>query len=141
MRWLLLGLCCLAAGLAFGLRHLPPAWDPRTPLDLTAPPNLLTGAKLGWMARHPETCFAAFALSGIPVDRVPDRASEVGCGLQDVVRLAGAVRAAPGVPLVTCPWPPPGCCSSATPCSPPRNATSAVPWRACATSAAMPAAT
>ncbi len=103
MRWLFLSLCILGGLLALGLRHLPPEWDPRTPLNLGAPPNLLTGLKLGWMTQRPEACFAAFAASGIPLVRVPDRASEIGCELQDVVRLPTEARAVPGVPLVTCP--------------------------------------
>ena len=63
MRWLF-GFLFLALVVGLALRHLPPAWDPRTPLDLTAPPNLLTGWKLTRMAWQPEQCRAAFAASG-----------------------------------------------------------------------------
>src|SRR3954465_4291918 len=88
---------------AIALRPLPPEGDPRTPLDLTAAPDALTGLKLRWMTMRPEACFAAFALSGIRVLRVPDRPSEAGCEVENAVRLAGAVRAAPSAPIVTCP--------------------------------------
>lgn len=102
MRWLF-GFLVLVLLLALALRHLPPAWDPRTPLDLNAPPNLLTGWKLTRMAWQPEQCRAAFAASGIAVSPVPDRNSDDGCALQNVVRLPAALRVSPGGPVVTCP--------------------------------------
>lgn len=102
MRWLL-GSLLLALILGLALRHLPPAWDPRTPLDLNAPPNLLTGWKLTRMAWQPEQCRAAFAASGIAISPMPDRASDDGCALQNVVRLPAALRVSPGGPVVTCP--------------------------------------
>lgn len=102
MRWLL-GSLLLALILGLALRHLPPAWDPRTPLDLNAPPNLLTGWKLTRMAWQPEQCRAAFAASGIAVSPVPDRSSDDGCALQNVVRLPATLRVSPGGPVVTCP--------------------------------------
>lgn len=102
MRWLF-GFLFLALAVGLALRHLPPAWDPRTPLDLTAPPNLLTGWKLTRMAWQPEQCRAAFAASRIALFPVPDRASEDGCALRDAVRLPAALRLAPGGPVVSCP--------------------------------------
>jgi hypothetical protein len=102
MRWLL-GSLLLALLLALALRHLPPAWDPRTPLDLTAAPNLLTGWKLTRMAWQPEQCRAAFAASGIAISPVPDRASGDGCALRDAVRLPARLRVSPGGPAVSCP--------------------------------------
>lgn len=102
MRWLAL-LALVAALLALGLRHLPPDWDPRRPLDLTAPPNALTGLKLHWMTARPEACFAAFAASGIPVTRVADRRSGEGCAIENAVRLTGTLRALPADPVTTCP--------------------------------------
>jgi hypothetical protein len=102
MRWLAL-LVLVAALLVLGLRHLPPAWDPRRPLDLTAPPNALTGLKLHWMTARPEACFAAFAASGIAVTRVPDRRSGEGCAIENAVWLTGALRASPADPVTTCP--------------------------------------
>jgi hypothetical protein len=102
MRWLIV--LILVGGLAaLGLRYLPPAWDPRTPLDLTAAPNVLTGLRLQWMRLRPEACFAAFAASDIAVTRVLDRASDVGCEIEDAVRLPGIVRIVPPNPVVTCP--------------------------------------
>ena len=128
--------------MAIGLRHVPPAWDPRLPLDLTAPPNLLTGAKLGWMAQRPEACFAAFAASGIPVVRVPDRASDIGCELQDVVRLPGPLRLAPGVPPVTLPAGRGlGAVRAEHAAAGGGDGISAARWWGCATSGPMPAAT
>ena len=100
---MLLLLFLLSAVLAIGLRYLPPAWDPRTPLDLSAPPNALTGLKLRWMMHRPEACFAAFAVSGLAVSRVPDRPSTEGCAVENALRLVADVRLAPSQPIVTCP--------------------------------------
>lgn len=92
----------LAALVWLGLRLLPPEWDPRAPLDLTAAPNAVTGLKLRWVRTSPEACFAAFEASRIPVTRVPDRPSEVGCGLENALRLPTALRMSPSTPVVTC---------------------------------------
>lgn len=72
------------------------------PLDLTAAPNLVTGFKLRWVRTSPQACFEAFAASGIAVTRVPDRPSEVGCGLEDAVLLPSTLRMSPAQPVVTC---------------------------------------
>lgn len=101
MRPLLLLILLAAAGL-LALRFLPPEWDPRVPLDLRAEPGLMTGVKLRRIAADPEACFAAFPASGIAVERLPDRPSEVGCGIEDTVILPAAVRPIPRGPAVTC---------------------------------------
>ena len=85
-----------------GSRWLPPEWDPRQPLDLTAAPNLMTGLKLRWARQSPEACFAAFAASGMAVTRVPDRPSDQGCELANAMRLPTSLRISPAVPVVTC---------------------------------------
>lgn len=85
-----------------GLRHLPPAWDPRTPLDLTVEPGPLTRWKLGRLARDPAACFAAYEASGLAIRRVPDRTSDVGCAIEAAVVLPSAARAVPPGPVVTC---------------------------------------
>lgn len=91
------------AGLAFlALRHLPPEWDPRAPLDLKAEPGPVTDLKLWRIAREPQACFAAFAASGMTPVRVPDRPSEVGCGVENAVQLPAGVRTSPRDPVVTC---------------------------------------
>jgi hypothetical protein len=101
MRWLMV-LAALLSLCAIGLRYLPPEWNPRAPLDLTAAPNLLTALKLRWVRMSPEACFAAFEASHIAVTRVPDRPSEVGCGLENAVQLPSALRMSPSQPVVTC---------------------------------------
>ncbi|WP_162530556.1 extensin-like domain-containing protein [Rhodovastum atsumiense] len=102
MRWLL-GLALLFGLVALGLRHLPPEWDPRRPLDLTAAPNALTGLKLRALQLQPDLCPAAFTGSGLPFLPVPDRPADNGCAIEHAVRLTGPVRAMPANPVVTCP--------------------------------------
>lgn len=82
---------------------LPPAWDPRTPLDLREPPGLLARYKLSRMAREPGLCAASFALSGIPLHPLPPQPPREGCGIADPVRLATDLRFLPGPPVVNCP--------------------------------------
>lgn len=101
VRRLLILAVLLAAGFLL-YRHLPPEWDPRTPLDLRSEPGLMTGFKLGRIAANPEACFAAFAASGLPATRVPDRRTENACSIEDAVVLAGDVRITPRGPTVTC---------------------------------------
>jgi hypothetical protein len=97
----LAGLVGLAAVLFLG--RLPPAWDPRTPLDLQAPPNALTGWKLALLHGSPDACRATFAASGIAVSPVADRGSDVGCSVENAVRLPAGLRMLPAEPVVTCP--------------------------------------
>lgn len=94
-------LVLLAAGI-LGLRHLPPEWDPRVPLDLRAAPGPMTGFKLRRLAADAEACFAAFAASGMAPVRVPDRHSETGCVVEDAVLLPSGLRLAPRGPTVSC---------------------------------------
>jgi hypothetical protein len=101
VRRLFVLLALFAAGF-LGLRHLPPAWDPRTPLDLRAEPGLMTGVKLRRLAGDAEACFAAFAVSGMTVARVPDRPSDTGCAVEDAVLLPSGLRVTPRGPAVTC---------------------------------------
>jgi hypothetical protein len=99
--WLaVLGL--LSAAGYVGLRYLPPEWDPRQPLDLTAAANLMTGVKLRRLAMQPEACFAALATSGLPISRIADRESDIGCEIRDAVRLPASVRVVPAGPPATC---------------------------------------
>ncbi|MGK7861183.1 extensin-like domain-containing protein [Falsiroseomonas sp. E2-1-a4] len=86
----------------YGLRYLPPEWDPRAPLDLDAAPNWMTGVKLRRLAVQPEACFAALASTGRPVQRVADRPSDTGCEIQNAVRLPSAAPLAPASPVTTC---------------------------------------
>jgi hypothetical protein len=90
------------AGVLF-LARLPPAWDPRAPLDLQAAPNALTRWKLARLHGSADACLAAFAASGIPAATVADRSSGVGCGVEGAVRLPARLRMLPAEPIATCP--------------------------------------
>ncbi|WP_431284441.1 extensin family protein [Humitalea sp. 24SJ18S-53] len=91
------------AGLGWwGLRFLPPEWDPRAPLDLNAAPNALTPYRLRWVAQSPAACFAAFEAAGIAFSRIPDRVSDTGCDIADAGRLPRNLRVVPPDPIVTC---------------------------------------
>jgi hypothetical protein len=104
LAWLLLLLPLLAAGAYWqGLWRPPPRWDPAAPLDFRAETNLLTSLKLARMELQPDSCFAAFAASGLPVARVADQESETGCPIRNALRLQGqGVEFSPSRPVVTC---------------------------------------
>lgn len=80
----------LAAALAPGLVRVPPAWDPFAPLDVKAPPNLVTGLKLWRLEHDGGACFAALESSEMDYRRLPDRRVGDGCDLIDTVRVQEA---------------------------------------------------
>ena len=82
---------------------LPPAWVPTAPLDLRAPPGLLTRYKLSRMSREPGSCAAAFAASSIPLLSLPPQPLQDGCGIAEPVRMPGELRFSPSPPVVNCP--------------------------------------
>ena len=106
-RWIALALCAALAagvwGVWRGAIEVPPRFNPWAPLDVTAPPDWLTGFKLMRAHRDPSRCMAALAQTGMQFDAVPDRVTGPGCGFENAVRL----RAAPvrfGAPLtLSCP--------------------------------------
>jgi hypothetical protein len=96
MRWLVLALTLL---LVLPWR-LPPAWDPFAPLDLAAPPNLLTGFKLSRL--EGEACRAALQAVGVSVTPVADQRSAEGCAVTDAVRPRDGLLS-PAAPMMRCP--------------------------------------
>jgi len=80
----LLGLC-----LGRGWLELPPAWNPWMPLDVQAPPNLMTPLKLRLVREDPARCTAALATSALRWEPVEDRDHGDGCVLSNSVRLRG----------------------------------------------------
>jgi hypothetical protein len=81
----LLAACAVAAWLVYTRRiELPPRYDPFAPLDILAEPNLLTRFKQARAARDPALCRAVVEASGYArATPVPDRASEVGCEIDN----------------------------------------------------------
>ncbi len=84
------------------LRYLPPAWDPRAPLDLRSEPSPVLDLKLWWLRQSPNACFAAFEASGIAIVRVPDRPSDAGCEVENAVLLPAGSAVTPRQPVATC---------------------------------------
>lgn len=80
----------LAAAVAMGFVRVPPAWDPFAPLDVKAPPNLVTGLKLWRLEHDDEACFAALESSDIDYRRLPDQRAGDGCDLIDTLRVLEA---------------------------------------------------
>lgn len=97
-------LVLLVAGAALWSGLLPPAWDPRAPLDVRAAPNALLGLKLRLLGADPALCRAALATAGLRTAPVPDSPPRDGCGLTDAVRVSsGEVGFEPASFVASCP--------------------------------------
>lgn len=90
-------------GLYSGRLVIPERFNPLAPLDVMAPPNLLTPYKLSRARSSPEQCMATLEQTGMQYDMLPDRITAPGCGFENAVRLKSAsVRI--GSPLsLSCP--------------------------------------
>lgn len=86
-----------------GVLTLPDRFNPWAPLDVMAPPDLLTGIKLARARADRSLCIEALERTGMQFDTLPDRVTGPGCGFENAVRL----RSAPirfGAPLsLSCP--------------------------------------
>ena len=96
MRWVLLAVLVLALGLVLavqrGWRELPARWDPRTPLDVRAPPDWLSGWRLWRLRRDPALCAQVLATSQLDYVTQPDSRLNSDCQLRNIVRVrAGEV--------------------------------------------------
>ncbi|MGK9170465.1 extensin family protein [Inquilinus limosus] len=67
---------------------VPDRWNPWTPLDLRAPPNILTGLKLARIKADPALCRAVLATAGMNARPVPDRKEAPGCAIENAVAVS-----------------------------------------------------
>ena len=82
----------LAASLAAlavsrGWVSIPAEWSPWEPLDLDAPPNLLTRYKLSRLADDAALCARVLAQAAMTYRPLPDEATGPQCGLFDAVTI------------------------------------------------------
>lgn len=91
----LLLLLAVAAALyaAARFRLLPAAYNPLAPLDLSEPPNPVTGVKLWLMARDTPACIQALAKAGVAVMPMPVRADKPACTRRGTVLISHLWRA------------------------------------------------
>lgn len=73
-----------------GLITIPGRLNPWAPLDVAAPPNVLTPVKLARARNDPQRCLAALAQTGMNYSPLPDRVTGPGCGFSNAVLLRGA---------------------------------------------------
>ena len=106
MRWLLLALMMLILGLLLtvqrGWLELPPRWDPRTPLDVRAPPDWLSGWRLWRLRRDPTLCAQALATSQLDYVTQPDSRLGTDCPLRNIVRVRAGEAGFNSSFLATC---------------------------------------
>ncbi|MDO8387141.1 MAG: extensin family protein [Polaromonas sp.] len=99
--WLLALLWGAAVAAAYsvyvGVITIPERFSPWAPLDVAAPPNFLTAAKLSRARSDPQRCLAALAQTGMRYSVLPDRVTGPGCGFENAVLLreAGVKLGAP----------------------------------------------
>jgi hypothetical protein len=93
MRWVVIVplLVSLAGALALwsGLLKISPQYNPWAPLDLTAPPNLLTRYKLYRAKQNPDQCLQALRRTDIEFRRLKDSPGGE-CPLVDIVQVSTA---------------------------------------------------
>lgn len=80
---------------------LPPQWNPWAPLDVKAPPNLLTRYKLMRLRDDPHLCDQALSSSGLRVTRQAD-SPDAKCPLTDALRVQGGDVALSSSFLASC---------------------------------------
>ncbi len=107
LRWIL-GLILIAASGTIilvwsGTVVLPPRYDPWSPLDIRAVPNLLTRFKLARLDGDAGQCHAVLGSTRLRFTPVPDRVSGNGCGLTDTVQVSRSEVAFNAGFTVTCP--------------------------------------
>lgn len=87
--WLLLVLALLLAfwGWRAGWLALPDAWNPWAPLQVEAPPNLLTWYKLSRASADPRACKAALVQAHMNWIPLESRVTGPGCGFDNAVRI------------------------------------------------------
>ena len=104
-RFVLLAALITALPLALlqgGWLVIPDRWDPRTPLDVAAMPNLLTRFKLAKLSGDAQLCQQVLATTPFDFARMPDRSTGTACGFSNAVRI-DRTTAAIGTPFsLTC---------------------------------------
>ncbi|MXR29096.1 extensin family protein, partial [Pseudomonas sp. PICF6] len=86
-----------------GWLSMPPQWNPWAPLDVNAPPNLLTRYKLMALRNDPQLCDQALATSGLRATRQADSSPQASCPLSNVLRVQGGEVALSSSFLASCP--------------------------------------
>lgn len=101
---LLLGVLVLAAGQAWHLGWRPPAqWNPLAPLDVSQPPNWLTGFKLKRLRDDPAICQQALQSSQLRYRAQADSPASAKCPLSNVWRIEGGQARLSSSFLASCP--------------------------------------
>lgn len=100
----LLGVLVLAAGQAWHLGWRPPAqWNPLAPLDVSQPPNWLTGFKLKRLRDDPALCQQALQSSELRYRAQADSPASAKCPLSNVWRIEGGQARLSSSFLASCP--------------------------------------
>jgi hypothetical protein len=92
----------LVLGVWRGWLPVPPAWNPWAPLDVNAPPNLLTRYKLMALRNDPQLCEQALATSGLRVAHQADSNPAASCPLTNVLRVQSGEVALSSSFLASC---------------------------------------
>jgi len=100
-------LLILAGGFAVGVWRgwvpLPADWNPWSPLDVRASPNLLTRYKLGRLQDDPALCDQVLETSGLRVSHQADTPVDAACPLRNTLRVQGATVGLSSSFLASCP--------------------------------------
>lgn len=70
-----------------GAARVPDAWNPWAPLQIDAPPNMLTGFKLARASADREACRTALSQAGMRLSPIDDRETGPACGFDNAFRI------------------------------------------------------
>lgn len=91
LRWLLLISTLVAAGVAIaihrGALQIPEPLNPWAPLNLHAPPNVLTRYKLRRLSADPQSCTEVLSTAPFEFRSLADSITGPGCGFFNAVRI------------------------------------------------------
>lgn len=84
-------------GVYIGALAVPERYNPWAPLDVAAPPGVLTAYKMARARDEPARCLAALTQTGMAYDLLPNRVTGPGCGFDNavLVRTAGVRLGSP----------------------------------------------
>ncbi|GGJ82034.1 extensin-like domain-containing protein [Pseudomonas matsuisoli] len=82
---------------------VPPEWNPWAPLDIQAPPNVLTPIKRWRIQGDRALCEQALATSTLRFESVRDRVPAAGCPIENAVRVSGSSVTFNSSFVATCP--------------------------------------
>ena len=99
---LLTALVAVAWFIRSGRIEIPAAWNPWSPLEINAAPNVLTGYKLSHLSKDPVACQRVLGTTAWEYESIPDESTGDACGYFNAVRIRSTSAAIDSPFALTC---------------------------------------